>query len=86
MDSNCIIINEKTVFKNWKNLKLNEGQIWWKLIQIVVIFFFKLCLEHKILLFAEYFRNTFTVLLFDKEGIIQQAGCQLPGDRSKWHH
>ena len=25
-----------------------------------------------------------TVVLYDKGGTIQRAGCQLPGDRLKW--
>ena len=27
-----------------------------------------------------------TVALYDKEGTIQRAGCQLPGDRLRWLH
>ena len=27
-----------------------------------------------------------TVVLYDKEGTIQRAGCQLPGDRLRWLH
>ena len=27
-----------------------------------------------------------TVVLDDKEGAIQRAGCQLPGDRLRWLH
>ena len=30
--------------------------------------------------------HTFTVVLYDKEGKIQRAGCQLPGDRLGWLH
>ena len=26
------------------------------------------------------------VVFYDKEGTIQQAGCQLPGDRLRWLH
>ena len=27
-----------------------------------------------------------TVVLYDKEGTIQRAGCQLPDDRLRWLH